>query len=87
MSIVTVEMAVVSAVSFLGSSPHLEEDLSPSGVEQNVGEPRNGLLSPLHPLPWEPKRWAPKGLSPRALLILTILCHQSLGGDILVGPL
>ncbi|RRT46438.1 hypothetical protein B296_00047398 [Ensete ventricosum] len=71
----SVEATVASAVSFFSSSPHwirgfeesflpdLEEDLNLSGVERNVGEPRNDLLGSLRPLPWEPRRWAARGLS------------------------
>ncbi|RZS16105.1 hypothetical protein BHM03_00048059 [Ensete ventricosum] len=99
MSVVSVESIVVSAVPFLGSSHHqvggfeksflpdLKEDLSPGGVERNVREPRNGMLGPLRSLPWEPRRWASRRLNPRALLIFTLLRHQSLNNDILVGPL
>ncbi|RZS04019.1 hypothetical protein BHM03_00034278 [Ensete ventricosum] len=84
--IVTVEVAA-SAVPFLGSSSYrvggfdesflldLEEDLSPGGVERNVGELGNSLLGSLRPLTWEPRRWAPRGLSPQALLIFALLFH------------
>ncbi|RWV91821.1 hypothetical protein GW17_00045854 [Ensete ventricosum] len=65
----------------------LEKDLCPSGVEQNIGQSGNDLLTSLHPPPWKPKGWAPRGLSQGALLIFTFLYHQSLSCDVLVGPL
>ncbi|RWV80467.1 hypothetical protein GW17_00058263 [Ensete ventricosum] len=94
-----VEAIITSAVPVLGSRPHrvgcfeesllsdLEKNLSPSGVERDIGRSRNSLLASLRPPPWEPRGWAPRGLSPGVLLIFMFLRHQNLGGDLLVGPL
>ncbi|RRT37013.1 hypothetical protein B296_00035069 [Ensete ventricosum] len=64
---------------------------SPQGqgllVERNIGRSGNGLFASLHPPPREPRGWTSRGFTPRALLIFTFLCHQSLGGDVLVGSL
>ncbi|RWV79167.1 hypothetical protein GW17_00059749 [Ensete ventricosum] len=99
MSVVVVEAAVASVVKFLGSSPHRdgdfeesfprdqEEDLDPGRVERNVGEPGNSMFGSYGPLSLEPWRSALRGFGPWSLLIFALLCHQSLGGDILVGPL
>ncbi|RZS20757.1 hypothetical protein BHM03_00053314 [Ensete ventricosum] len=95
MPVVTVETIVTSTVPVLGSRPHrvrsfeesflsdLEKNLNPSGVEQDIGRPRNGLFASLRPPPWEPRGWASRGLSPGALLIFTFLCYQNLDGDVL----
>ncbi|RWW06571.1 hypothetical protein GW17_00030091 [Ensete ventricosum] len=96
---VAVEATVASAVAFLGLNPHwvggfeesflpdLEEDLSLDKVEWSVGELGNDLLYSFRPLPWELGWWALRGFNPRSLLVFPLLCHQGLGGDILVGPL
>ncbi|RWW00205.1 hypothetical protein GW17_00036846 [Ensete ventricosum] len=93
------EVTVTFAVPVRNSRPHrvgsfyesllsdLEKNLCPSGVERDIGRSRSGLYASLHPPPWEPRGWAPRGPSPEALLIFTFLHHQSLGGDVLVGPL
>ncbi|RZS14766.1 hypothetical protein BHM03_00046501 [Ensete ventricosum] len=93
------EVIITFTVPVLGSRPQrvgsfeesllsdLEKDLCPSGVEQNIGQSGNDLLTSLHPPPWKPKGWAPRGLSQGALLIFTFLYHQSLSCDVLVGPL
>ncbi|RZR72598.1 hypothetical protein BHM03_00014885 [Ensete ventricosum] len=99
MTEVAMEATVASAVAFLGLNPHwvggfeesflpdLEEDLSLDKVEWSVGELGNDLLYSFRPLPWELGWWAPRGFDPRSLLVFPLLCHQGLGGDILVGPL
>ncbi|RZS15847.1 hypothetical protein BHM03_00047734 [Ensete ventricosum] len=85
------KMIITSAVPVFGSRPQcvgsfeesllsdLEKDLCLSGVERNIVRPGNGLLTSLHPPPWEPKGWTPRGLSPGVLLIFN--------GDVVVGSL
>ncbi|RWW61787.1 hypothetical protein BHE74_00031133 [Ensete ventricosum] len=85
------KMIITSAVPVFGSRPqcvgsfeesllsNLEKDLCLSGVERNIVRQGNGLLTSLHPPPWEPKGWTPRGLSPGVLLIFN--------GDVVVGSL